>query len=67
MSKPEISKTLDRNELDATQAEEVAGGIDLCSMDEYLKITEGFKQAYENLVDFTSHVIERVAGGPGTA
>lgn len=48
-------------ELDPTQTEAVGGGLS-CTPEEWLKITEELKQAYENLVDFASHVIERVAG-----
>lgn len=44
--------------LDGTQAESVAGGS--CSPEAILSITGSLTQAYENLVDFTSHVIERV-------
>lgn len=51
-------------ELDAAQAEEVAGGgIDLCSVDQYRQISEGLTETYENVVGFASHVIERVADG----
>jgi hypothetical protein len=60
-----IPKTSRQNELDPEQVQEVGGG-DLCSPDQLLLLTDSLKQAYENLVDFTSHVIERVAGGPGT-
>ncbi|MBL0142566.1 MAG: hypothetical protein IPP91_10835 [Betaproteobacteria bacterium] len=67
MNKSDVSKTLDKNELDTTQVEEVAGGVNFCTAEEYLTLTESFKSAYENLVDFTSHVIERIAGGSGTA
>jgi len=45
--------------LDEAQAEDVAGGG--CTADQLLGITGSLKQAYEDLVDFTSHVIERVA------
>ena len=48
-------------ELDATQTDAVGGGLS-CSAEEWIKITEELKQAYENVVDFASHVIERVAG-----
>lgn len=57
-------KQLDTNRLDETQAAEVGGGS-LCSPDDLVRLTESLKTAYENLVDFTSHVIERVAGGSG--
>ena len=48
-------------ELDATQTDAVGGGLS-CSPEDLITLTEQLKQAYENLVDFTSHVIERVAG-----
>jgi hypothetical protein len=65
MKETKIDRTAEPNELDATQVEEVGGG-GLCSPEELVGLTEALKTAYENLVDFTSHVIERVAGGPGT-
>jgi hypothetical protein len=49
------------NALDEAQVETVGGGTDHCSPDAILGITSSLTQAYENLVDFTSHVIERVA------
>ncbi len=61
MSNPEVTKPLDTTELDTTQAEQVAGG-DLCSAQDLLALTNSLTQAYENLVDFTSHVMERVIG-----
>lgn len=60
MSETTIPKTLEANELDAAQAADVAGG--LCSADEFVRLTASFTQAYENLVDFTSHVMGRIAG-----
>ena len=48
-------------ELDATQIDAVGGGLS-CTPEELRTFTEQLKQMYENLVDFTSHVIERVAG-----
>lgn len=59
MSEPEIAKTLDTLGLSDAQAQTIAGG-DLCSPGEVLGLTGSLIQAYENLVDFTSHVIERV-------
>jgi hypothetical protein len=47
-------------QLDAAQADAVSGGV--CTPEELRTFTEQLKQMYENLVDFTSHVIERVAG-----
>jgi hypothetical protein len=63
MNEPDVSKSLEKNELDASQAEEVAGGLDLCSPDQLRDLTAALKESYDNLVDFTSYVIERVAGG----
>lgn len=63
MSEPDLSKNLEKNQLDTSQAEEVAGGIDLCSGDQLRDLTAALKESYDNLVDFTSYVIERVAGG----
>ncbi len=61
MSESAIPKSLEANELNAAQVADVAGG-NLCSPEEFVKLTASFKEAYNNLVDFTSHVIERVAG-----
>jgi len=61
MSKTDEAKTLEANELDATQAQQVAGG-DLCSPSDLVSITGALRQSYDNLVDFTSYVIERVVG-----
>jgi hypothetical protein len=62
MYEPDSKKNPDTQELDEAQVEEVGGGGDLCSGPELERLTESLKQSYENLVDFTSHVIERVAG-----
>jgi hypothetical protein len=40
--------------------EQVAGGT-ICSAQEAFIIIQRLTEAYENLVDFTSHVIERVS------
>ena len=45
--------------LDAAQVEQVGGGLS-CSPGELIELTNGLRQAYDNLVDFTSYVIERV-------
>jgi hypothetical protein len=47
------------NELDAAQADAVGGGLN-CDAAQLIVLTGNLKQAYENLIDFTSHVIERV-------
>jgi len=61
-----IPETPDVPELEATTLQEVAGGGDLCSADQLVALTGALKESYENLVDFTSHVIERVAGSINT-
>lgn len=65
MKETDAGNNTQPTELDATQAEEVAGGF-LWTPEQVLTMTAQVKQAYENLVDFTSHVIDRVAGGSGT-
>jgi hypothetical protein len=45
-------------ELDTKQAEAVGGGTDICSPSQ---VTGEIAQAYDNLVDATSHIIETVA------
>jgi hypothetical protein len=49
------------------QANAISGGELQCTIAELGQLSEDLKEIYENLIDFTSHVIERVAGGPGTA
>lgn len=64
-TKPEAAKDVTNaqaaepaKELDAQQAEGVGGGTDICSP---ATITGELTQAYDNLVDTTSHIIETVA------
>lgn len=59
MSEPEVAKTLETLGLSDAQAQTIGGG-DLCSPSEVVGLTSSLIQAYENLVDFTSHVIGRV-------
>ena len=47
--------------LDPATAEEIGGGLS-CSPEDLTRLTASLKESYENLVDFTSHVIERVIG-----
>lgn len=42
------------------QIESISGG-NTCTVGDYLRMTSQLKTAYEDLVDFTSYVIERVA------
>jgi hypothetical protein len=42
------------------QMEAISGGD--CSINDYISALQQAKTAYEGLVDFTSYVIERVAG-----
>jgi hypothetical protein len=46
------------NGLSAEQLEKIGGGD--CSPADYITLVGNLTQAYEGLVDFTSHVIERV-------
>jgi len=59
MSEPDVANTPDTNGLSEAQAQSVAGG-DMCSPEDLVGVTSSLIQAYENLVDFTSHVIGRV-------
>jgi hypothetical protein len=43
------------------QVEKISGG-GMCSADEWQQILDGLRQNYDTLVDFTSYVIEQVAG-----
>ena len=42
------------------QLEAIAGGE--CTAEDYIGILGDLKDSYEQLIDFTSYVIERVAG-----
>jgi hypothetical protein len=53
------SEKLAGHAVDPRQLESIAGGD--CTASQLVALTGSLKQAYENLVDFTSHVIERVA------
>ena len=53
---PPIPKGLN---LTPEQVEAISGGD--CSIPTILQFTAELRQSYENLVDFTSYVIERVA------
>ncbi len=46
--------------LDEAQVNSIAGGE--CTVGELLKSTTDLKESYDNLVDFTSYVIERILG-----
>mgnify|MGYP006951176648 CR=1 FL=1 len=54
---PPIPKGLD---LTPEQVEAISGG-DGCSLTSLEEISASLKQTYENLIDFTSYVIERVS------
>ena len=47
-------------DLTPDQANAIGGGD--CTAQQIVQLTNELKQAYDNLVDFTSYVIERVAG-----
>ena len=61
MNDPERVTRIGPAEIDLDQAQQAAGGGDGCSLNDIVPITQSLIQAYDNLVDFTSHVIERVA------
>ena len=43
------------------QIQQIRGGLDVCSAQQLSDLLGGLRQNYEQLVDFTSYVIERVA------
>jgi hypothetical protein len=47
--------------LSQEQVGAVSGGTDGCTPEQYIQIIGQLTSAYEGLVDFTSHVIERIA------
>ncbi len=49
-------------ELNAEQANAIGGGE--CTAEVFVRMSSELKTAYENLIDFTSYVMERVSGGP---
>jgi hypothetical protein len=60
MNAPDTPNSTGPVEIDTSLAEDTAGG-GMCSGDDLVNLTASLKEAYENLVDFTSHVIERVS------
>lgn len=62
MSDTNVSRITDKSELDPAQAGDAGGGF--CSGAEIAELTGSLIAAYDNLVDFASHVIGRVAGEP---
>lgn len=51
--------------LDPELVEKISGGgLDMCSPDEISRLIGELRSNYDTLVDFTSYVIERVAGNP---
>ena len=46
--------------LSEEQMQQISGGS--CSVNDYLTAMDQLTNAYETLIDFTSYVIERVAG-----
>ena len=49
------------NALSTDQLEKIGGGE--CTPSDMIQILGDLTQAYENLIDFSSHVIERVLNG----
>lgn len=62
MSDTNVSRITDKSELDPAQAAEATGGG--CTGSEIAEITSSLVEAYDNLVDFASHVMGRVLGEP---
>jgi hypothetical protein len=50
-------------QLTQEQIEAISGGDGSCTAEQWVQITGQVKQAYENLVEFTSYVMERIATG----
>jgi len=50
------------NSLTPEQLERIGGGGETCSPSQITQIINDLQQNYDTLVDFTSYVIERVAG-----
>ena len=60
-SKEEFHEKL--TELTRDHLESIGGGLTLsCSPEQLVTLTSSIVEVYENLVDATSHIIERVAG-----
>ncbi|MEO7743810.1 MAG: hypothetical protein ABIR98_12795 [Usitatibacter sp.] len=55
MSEQKFGELLTKEQLQA-----IAGGD--CTVNDLISALEQFKESYETLIDFTSYVIERVAG-----
>ena len=55
-NEPVVPKNLGLSE---EQIERISGGS--CTPAEYIEVLGQLKEGYDNLVDFTSYVIERVA------
>jgi hypothetical protein len=60
MTQSENPATPTGTDLTAEQLQAIGGGD--CFLSDYVAAIGKFKEAYENLIDFTSYVIERVAG-----
>ena len=60
MTEPQVLKIPAASELDTKVTEAAAGGS--CDSEQLVVLSQSLIQVYDNLVDFTSHVIERVAG-----
>ena len=56
------SKQAQANEIPSGQLEQIGGGGE-CTPADLISIVGQLTQTYEGLVDFTSHVIDRVLNG----
>lgn len=61
MNQAEVTKFPAPNEADTATVEAAAGGNG-CDAESIVGLSQSLIEVYDNLVDFTSHVIERVAG-----
>ncbi|QJR12770.1 hypothetical protein DSM104443_03863 [Usitatibacter rugosus] len=48
--------------LDPELVEKISGGLDLCSPGDIDGIIRGLRSNYDELVDFTSYMFDRIAG-----
>lgn len=55
---PQIPEGIISDEL----LEKISGGAGECTVQDYISALSQIKDTYDNLVDFTSYVIERVVG-----
>jgi hypothetical protein len=62
MSNDKTVPTLPEGILSEELLQKIGGGE--CTVNDYIIALQSMKETYENLIDFTSYVIERVVGNP---